>query len=255
MRSIGIFDSGVGGLTVARAIADQFPAARLVYLGDTARVPYGSKSPETVLRYAIQVSQFLSTQNIDLLVIACNTATAAGLHELRARYDFPVIGVIEPGIQRTLQLWRGGTIGVIGTRATIQSDRYAQGIRTRAASARVVQIATPLLVPLVEEGWAGNSVTRQILDSYLQPLGDVDTLVLGCTHYPLLREDIQQQLPRTRLVDSAQATAAAIADICGTCVHPRPGIELFMTDTSDGFVRIASQFFGRQLDPPEHIDL
>lgn len=255
MRTIAIFDSGVGGLTVMRAIKDTLPHCNLVYLGDTARVPYGTKSKETILRYSLQVSQFLYAQGVDLLVIACNTATAYGLHEVRARYPIPVIGVIEPGIDATLQTTTGGKIGVIGTSATIASGLYKRGIQERLPAAHVTEIATPLLVPLVEENWTGTEVTRLTLERYLSGFPAIDTLVLGCTHYPLLKNDIANVLPEVALVDSALATARVVAGLAGQCSERQPRYTFYMTDTSSRFREIATLFFGEEIASIEHIDL
>lgn len=257
MKTIGIFDSGVGGITVLKAIRRALPTFDILYLGDTARVPYGTKSRETVLRYSLQVGDFLYRKGIDLLVIACNTATAYGLHEIRARYDIPVIGVIEPGAQATVALSRSGRIAVIGTNATVQSGQYRSTIQHYLPDADVREIACPMLVPLVEENWCGTDVAHLILQRYLGQLrGQVDTLVLGCTHYPMLKEDIARVLPGVTQVDSAEETARTIVGLTGV---PAPGTlgttTYYMTDTSQRFAEIASSFLGESVGSIEHIDL
>ncbi|MBB5021850.1 glutamate racemase [Desulfurispira natronophila] len=256
MKTIGVFDSGVGGITVLRALREAVPELDYIYLGDTARVPYGTKSQETVLRYSLQVGDFLVHQGIDLLVVACNTATAYGLHEIRARYDIPVIGVIDPGVQATVAATTSGQIAVIGTTATINSGQYGKAIHNHLPHAQVQEVACPMLVPLAEENWCGTDISRLILQRYLEPIGSVDTLVLGCTHYPLLKDDIAQVLPGVQLVDSALQTARTIAGLVGKIESTQRGrVTWFMTDTSPRFLEIASVFLGEAVTEVEHIDL
>lgn len=207
---IGVFDSGLGGLTVAHAIMRQLPVESLVYFGDTARVPYGPKSPETVRRYSREIAAFLLEQGVKAIVVACNTATAHALPMLRDELDIPVIGVIEPGARAAARATRSGRIGVIATEGTIRSEAYVRAIHAVAPEATVTALACPLFVPLVEEGWTQHDAARLIAREYLAPFvrDGVDTLVLGCTHYPLLKPLIAELVgPSVQLIDSAEETA------------------------------------------------
>jgi len=210
---IGIFDSGVGGLTVYRALHEGLPQERFVYLGDTARVPYGTKSLSTVERYAVENARFLAAHGIKLLVVACNTASALALPAIRASVAVPVVGVIEPGAKAAVEASAGGRIGVIATEATVRSGAYSRAIKELAPAAEVLERACPLFVSLAEEGWAESDVARKVAAEYLSDLGSgrVDALVLGCTHYPILRRVIQETLGEdVRLIDSGEATARSI---------------------------------------------
>jgi glutamate racemase len=211
---VGIFDSGIGGLTVARAIYDRLPNESTIYFGDTARVPYGPKSPETVRRYSLEILRWLLDQGVKAVVIACNTSTAHALESLQAASPVPVIGVIEPGARAAVAAGRSGPIGVIGTAGTIASNAYARAIHRVRPDARVEQRACPLFVPLVEEGWFEHPAAELIAAEYLAPLkqAGIDVLVLGCTHYPLLRPLLQRAMgPGVRLIDSGEATGEALA--------------------------------------------
>jgi glutamate racemase len=208
---VGVFDSGLGGLTVAHAIMRQLPSESLIYFGDTARVPYGPKSPDTVRRYSREISAFLIEQGVKAIVVACNTATAHALPALREELDVPVIGVVEPGARAAVRATRTGHIGVIGTTGTIRSQAYVRAIHAEAPDARVTALACPLFVPLVEEGWTNHEAAHLIAEEYLAPFvkDRIDTLVLGCTHYPLLKPLIGEIIGRSvRLIDSAEETAA-----------------------------------------------
>ena len=210
---IGIFDSGIGGLTVTRAVYDALPRESTVYFGDTARVPYGPKSPETVRRYSLEILEWLLAQKVKAVVVACNTSTAHALDVLREASPVPVIGVIEPGSAAAVQASRGGVIGVIGTAGTVASGAYARAIRARVPHADVRQVACPLFVPLVEEGWFDHPATELVAREYLAPLvaAQVDALVLGCTHYPLLKPLLGRVMgPGTALIDSAEETAREV---------------------------------------------
>lgn len=210
---IGIFDSGLGGLTVANALMRRLPAESLLYFGDTARVPYGPKSPETVRRYALQIGEWLVDEGVKCIVVACNTATAHALEALQATLPVPVVGVVEPGARAAVRASRVGPIGVIGTSGTIASGAYTKAIEQQSASARVLSAACPLFVPIVEEGWVDHQATRLIAHDYLAPMREaqVDTLVLGCTHYPLLTPVIAAEMgPLVQLIDSAEETAADV---------------------------------------------
>jgi len=251
---IGVFDSGVGGLTVFRALERALPSRPLIYLGDTARVPYGPRSADTVRRYSIEAGRFLKQQGIELLVVACNTASAVAIPALQEDLDLPVMGVIEPGARRAVELSKTGNIGVIGTRQTVASDAYVRAIRRVSADARVVAQACPLFVPLAEEGWIDDDVARAVAERYLQPLTEagVDTLVLGCTHYPLLRGVIGAAMGwDVRLVDSAEAVAS---EVCRSLEETPGGASrgtdrrFFVTDIPAPFQAVAERFLGRPLD-------
>lgn len=212
-RPIGIFDSGVGGLTVVHELRRQLPGESLVYFGDTARVPYGNKSPETVRRYSREILDYLLGQDVKMVVVACNTASAHALEELQQVAPVPVEGVVGPGARAAVKASRKQRIGVIGTVGTVRSGAYERAIRALSRDAQVRSAACPLFVPLVEEGWLDHPASALIAKEYLQPLlrEDVDTVVLGCTHYPLLKPLLQQQLgPGITLIDSAEETAGAV---------------------------------------------
>ncbi len=261
---IGIFDSGVGGLTVYRAIHEECPEEDLVYLGDTARLPYGTKSPETVVRYSMKNVEFLLSHGIKLLVVACNTASALALDEIRARVDVPVVGVVEPGAEAAAAATRGGVIAVIGTESTVASGAYERAILARLPGARVIQKACPLFVPLAEEGWTDNAVAREAARLYLEPLRGqgIDTLVLGCTHYPLLRPVIAESVGAgVVLVDSAREAARVVHERLSNVSLRRgsdwgPGEKhFFVTDASDRFRRVAESFLGSTIERLERVDI
>ncbi len=267
---IGVFDSGVGGLTVLAALAARMPAEHLLYLGDTARVPYGARSPETVQRYAERVAGHLLGRGIKALVVACNTATTWALDALvatGAQRGIPVIGVIRPGVDDALAATRTGHIGVIGTEGTIRGGRYADLLRQARPDLTVQSVACPLFVALAEEGWQDDPVAVAVAQRYLAPFlpGDAgpgpDTVILGCTHYPLLAGAIAQVLPGVRLVDSAQATARATADLLQSRGLARtsrtPGQHRFLvTDNLERFDRVGTVFLGgRPPQPAEVVDV
>jgi glutamate racemase len=254
-RAIGVFDSGVGGLTVFKELERLFPDELLIYLGDTARVPYGIRSPETVTRYSLEAATFLRTQQIKLLVVACNSASSVALDALADLNQIPIVGVILPGAGRAVEITTAGKIGVIGTRATIGSSAYPRAIHSLLPDAEVVSLACPLFVPLAEEGWVDDAIAHQVAERYLAPLkqAQVDTLVLGCTHYPLLRDVISQVMgPDVRLVDSAQSVAAEVRQLLqgGLAAQEgsRPGAHrFFVTDAPDSFQGVAERFLGRPI--------
>lgn len=261
-RGIGIFDSGVGGLTVFQATRRLLPGEELLYLGDTARVPYGTKSPETVLRYARQAAAFLVNEHVKLLVVACNTASSVAIEELRDRFQLPVLGVIEPGARRAVELTRSGRVGVVGTEGTVQSGAYARAIQRLDSGIEVFSAACPLFVPLAEEGWAGHAVARLCAEEYLAPLmaQRIDTLVLGCTHYPLLKPTLQEVLgPGVQLVDSAEATAASIAALLDQRNELRTSSgaapRMFVTDVPTRFCRVGGAFLGQSLTDVVQVDI
>jgi glutamate racemase len=250
---IGIFDSGVGGLTVVRQVHRVLPREDIVYLGDTARVPYGTKSPATVVRFACEDAQFLMEREVKCIVVACNTASAWALPTLEKEFSVPVFGVILPGAQAALAHSRNHRIGVIGTKATIGSDAYPRAILALHGRAKVFPQPCPLLVPLVEEGWTRHPVTEAVLRQYLVPLLQrrIDTLVLGCTHYPLLKAAIQRVTgPEVKLVDSAQTCAAYVRSRLHELGLLRAGrrrqgiIQPFVTDEAERFDAAAARFLG-----------
>ena len=258
-QAIGIFDSGVGGLTVLKAIASRLPEEDLIYLGDTARVPYGTKSPETVRRYALDAAGFLVERGVKMLVVACNTASAVALDLLSEKYDLPVIGVIEPGANRARALTRTGRIGVIGTEGTVKSGAYTRAIHALDQSLDVVSVACPLFVPLAEEGWAEHAIAALAAGEYLAPIRDeIDTLVLGCTHYPLLKNTLQAVLgDAIQLVDSAEETARVVSEQTGvrTGTDRKRQISFFVTDVPTRFERVGKAFLGGDLGVVEQVSL
>lgn len=214
-RPIGIFDSGVGGLTVAAAVMDAMPGEEIVYFGDTARVPYGSKSPETVTRFSKQIIRFLLSKNVKVIIAACNTVSAVSLGELRKAFDIPIFGVVEPGVDSALAATKNKKIGVIGTSATIKSGAYERLMHKKAPDAKVYSQGCPLFVPLAEEGWEDTLITKLTAEKYLEPLVEkgIDCLVLGCTHYPLLYDCIKSTVgDEITLVNPAKATAECVKE-------------------------------------------
>lgn len=257
---IGVFDSGIGGLTVAAAIMRALPAERVLYVGDTARVPYGPKSPATVLRYSEQIALWLLEQRVKAIVIACNTATAHALETLRRDMPVPVIGVVQPGARAAVQATRNGRIGVIGTAGTINSGAYHRAIAALSTNTVVIGAACPMFVPLVEEGWLDHPATRLIAETYLAPMRaeGIDTLVLGCTHYPLLAPVITDVMgPGVTLVDSAAETARALHDVLHEHALESSGAlvglahRFVATDAPDAFRRVGQRFIGPVLDHVE----
>lgn len=264
---IGVFDSGVGGLTVLRALEARLPAERFVYLGDTARLPYGTKSPRTVQRYAMQAAQRLVERRVKALIVACNTASAVALPALETRYaPLPVIGVVDPGAVRACEHSRSGRIGVIATESTIAGGAYQAALLARRGELKIYGRACSLFVALAEEGWVEGeiveSICREYLAPWLAPGVEIDTLVLGCTHFPLLAETIGRVVgERLLLVDSAATTAAAVAVILERLglerEHGEGGRELLATDDAVRFARVGSRFLGETLSASdvELIDL
>ena len=260
--AIGIFDSGVGGLTVLREISARMPLESVVYLGDTARVPYGTKSRETVIRYARACSRVLLERGVKLIVVACNTASAHAVETLCAELGVPVLGVIEPGARAAAAACRGGHVGVIGTAGTIASGAYTDVIRCLRPELEVHGQACPLFVPLAEEGWTEGEVPKQVARRYLAPLlaKGIDTLVLGCTHYPLLKTTISDVAGEAvTLVDSAASTAAVVEETLrgmGMCcsVPMAPRHRYFVSDVPAGFGETARRFLGSDLGEIEWVD-
>lgn len=250
--SIGVFDSGLGGLTVFKALARLMPEESLVYFGDTAHVPYGSKSPQAIARYSTEVARFLSGRGIKLLVVACNTSSAWALPAIRRAVKVPVIGVIQPGARAALSASRGGRIGVIGTEATVKSGAYPKALKALSRSARSTSAACPLFVPLVEEGWWTGAVVEAVARKYAAPLKKerVDTLILGCTHYPYLKPVLANIFgPRVRLIDSAEETARETERVLSAqglrAARGRRGRrDFFASDAPDRFARLGRRMLG-----------
>jgi glutamate racemase len=267
--TIGVFDSGFGGLTVLKALLELVPAANYLYFGDTARLPYGSKSVETVARYAVEAAHYLESHGAELLVIACNTATALALDRITASAHVPVVGVIEPGAEAAAAASANKKVVVIGTEATVSSHAYRKALKAR--SLRAHEKACPLLVPLVEEGWVEHSVTEQVARIYLAEafsdgFHDADVLVLGCTHYPLLKPLLHRVAPgHVSIVDSAESTAHAVARhlrelLPQAPTHPAeeralPRLKFFATDSVDKFRRLGERFLGHPIEDVQHVDL
>lgn len=256
---VGVFDSGIGGLTVAHEVIRQLPHESVLYFGDTARVPYGPKSPDTVRRYSREIADFLRDQGVKSIVIACNTATAHALTVLRDEFDMPVIGVVEPGARAAVSVTTGGRIGVIGTVGTIKSGAYERAIRAINPDVFITARACPLFVPLVEEGWTDHEATRLIAHEYLDPLvaANIDTLVLGCTHYPLLKPLLREVLgPDVRLIDSAEETAAetartlAAADLTASA-NAEPTYRFVASDDPLQFLQLGQRFLGDTIEGVE----
>ena len=256
---IGVFDSGVGGLTVVRALMERLPFEEILYFGDTARVPYGVKSVDTITGYARQITDFLLGRNVKLLIIACNTMAAVARAAVAERSPIPVLDVIDAGARAAVNVTRSKTIGVIGTPATINSNAYARAIHGYDQEIRVYSQACPLFVPLVEEGWFDHPVTRLTAREYLKPVlaEGIDTLVLGCTHYPLLKPLLQEEAgARITLIDSAEAMAAITANLLaesglGNPRRTAPGYRFFVTDVPYRFQTIGEQILGRTLSHVE----
>src|SRR5437867_5787561 len=261
---IGIFDSGIGGLTVVRQIHKALPREDLVYLGDTARVPYGTKSPSTVVRFSCEDTHFLVQQNVKAVVAACNTASAWALPILEKKFSLPIFGVILPGVRAALEKTRNQRIGVIGTGATIRSKAYSTGLLARSDTVKVFARSCPLLVPLVEEGWTNHRVTREILAEYLTPLRRhrIDTLILGCTHYPLLKPALRSVAGKgVALVDSAESCARYVKErlehlsLLSKTRRRAGAIQPFVTDEADRFADLARRFLGVATEPASKVEL
>ncbi len=262
-KSFGIFDSGVGGLTVVRAFHDLLPKESIIYLGDTARVPYGNKSSETVRRFSKEICQFLLSKNVKAIVVACNTASAYALTALKQELSIPVFGVIEPGVQSALAATRNGRIGIIGTTGTIKSAAYQNALKTIRPELYLVAEATPLLVPLIEEDWLEHDATRLVLEQYLEPFHEakIDTLVLACTHYPLLKPLLKKMLgSEVVLVDSAEACARYVQNsLQGDDWFSRREAaisdQIYLTDLPTHFTSMATRFLDRKLDPVQVVQV
>ena len=262
---VGVFDSGVGGLTVAREIMRQLPNENLVYFGDTARVPYGSKSRDNIIRYSRQIIHFLKTKGVKAIVIACNTASALALDVVREESDIPIIGVVEPGARAALQITQTKKIGVVGTEATVQSAMYGKIIKGLDPTVSVIGKACPLFVPLVEEGFAKHKVTEEIIDYYLASMkeSDIDSLILGCTHYPLLRSRIRAYLgDKIQLVNPAYETAMDLKYILKESGMENAGKEgehatysFYVSDAADKFKQFANSILPYDIETTQQINI
>ncbi len=251
---IGIFDSGIGGLTVAKEIARQLPGESFIYLGDTARVPYGTRSKEVITKYAMELVNFLLGKKVKCLVVACNTISAVALSEIRKASLVPVIEVVGPAVKKAIHVTKNKKVGVIGTQGTIQSKTYENQIKNLDPDIQVFSVGCPLFVPLAEEGFHQHAAVKLVAEDYLNELiaADIDTLVLGCTHYPLLLETIAETMgPKVNLVDSAKPTAEELKKI----LHQRnllsgnknPNYEFYVTDAPERVYKVARHFFGREM--------
>ena len=264
---VGVFDSGVGGLTVAREIMRNLPNENIVYFGDTARVPYGSKSKNTILRYSRQIVRFLRTQNVKAIVVACNTASAYALEDIRKELDIPIIGVVKPGAKVACETTANGRIGVIGTEATIHSGIYTSFIRRQKPDVQVVGKACPLLVPLVEEGWIKDPITMEVARRYLEEFRqyDIDTLILGCTHYPLLRSMVAEIMgEKVTLVNPAYETARGLKTLLEkeSLLNPNPGVDqsqmhhkFYVSDAAEKFKNFANSILPYDIDMTQQINI
>jgi glutamate racemase len=256
---VGVFDSGIGGLTVAHEVIRQLPHESIIYFGDTARVPYGPKSPDTVRRYSREIAAFLSDQGVKSIVVACNTATAHALGVLRDEMDMPVIGVVEPGARAAVAATKSRHVGVIGTAGTIKSGAYERAIRDLAPDILVTPRACPLFVPMVEEGWTDHEATRLVAREYLEPMlaAEIDTLVLGCTHYPLLKPLLRDVLGSdVRLIDSAEETAAETARTLDAAqlsadADAEPVYRFIASDDPLQFLQLGQRFLGGTMEGVE----
>lgn len=256
---IGIFDSGIGGITVLKEILDLIPAVDATYLGDSARLPYGTKSPKTITRYSMQCADFLVSKGIDMLVVACNTASSHAIPALKEALDIPVIGVVESGSRAAIEAG-GQRIGVIGTPSTIKSGSYDKELHAIKPDVKVFSKACPLFVPLVEEGWCDDGITEQVARRYLDELikSDIDTLLLGCTHYPLLREVIARVMgPRVSIVDSARSTAKVVAEHIGekSSRNEDHSVSYYLSDLSPMFIKLGEIFLGKRMEYVYEVDL
>mgnify|MGYP006285521293 CR=1 FL=1 len=249
-QPIGIFDSGIGGLTVCKAITDILPGENIIYFGDTGRFPYGTRSMETIIRYSREITEYLRSRDVKMIVIACNTSSAAALETLQQENDIPIIGVINAGARAACQRIAGDVIGVVGTRATVKSASYVQAIHGIDSTIRVVQRHATLFVSLTEEGWIDDEITRLTARKYLQEMVDqgVRTLILGCTHFPLLKSAINTVYPELDLIDTGEEIAYEVLNILKEKNLENPeshgSIELYSSDITDAMQRLKEMFFG-----------
>ena len=263
LKPIGIFDSGIGGLTVVKKILEFLPNENIVYFGDTARVPYGSKSNQTVIEYSKQNTRFLVKKNVKMIVVACNTASSVALDELRNEFDIPIIGMIEPGSKSALSATKTNQIGVIGTNATINNKAYAHQLKSLDKKINVFEKACPLFVPFAEEGWTDHQSTRLVAKEYLNELKNhkIDTLILGCTHYPILADTIQKVVgKKVTLIDSGTSASVEVEKLLVEMdlkngSGKKGNSEFYVSDVPRKFQEVAERFLGRKISHIERIDL
>ena len=251
---IGIFDSGVGGLTVLKALRELLPGENLIYFGDTARVPYGTKSHRTIIKYSIQNTKLLERFRVKMVVVACNTSSAHALEILREEFPFPVVGVVEPGAKEAVKNSKSGRIGVIGTEATVKSEAYRKAIVSLDPFCQVYQKACPLFVPLIEEGWLDDEITEMVAERYLKELlsKEIDTLVLGCTHYPLIKNVLSRVCKGVKLVDSAEAVAREVEKLLPSKNRGNTGtVRILVSDKTERFERIARMIMKEKVEIEE----
>ena len=261
-KAIGIFDSGIGGLTVLHSIIKAMPAEDTIYLGDTARVPYGTKSPGIVTQYSLEIGSFLTNLDLKALVVACNTASAVAIPSLKERFSIPVIDMIGPAARKAASVTKNGHIGVIGTEGTVKSGAYEKALRSLRNDMNIVNSACPLFVPLAEEGWTDNEIARMTAEIYLDRFKDetVDTLILGCTHYPLFKKTISNIMGnRVTLVDSGEEAAEELKSLFKANGEDETDSKAkrtyYVTDTPDRFLRLGEKFLGEEIGKVNHIDI
>ncbi len=260
---IGVFDSGIGGLTVVKSLNTFLPNESIIYFGDTARVPYGSKSNSTVIEYSLQNADFLYKKNIKLIVVACNTASSIALDELRKKFNVPVIGMIEPGAKAALNATKNGNIGIIGTESTVSNKAYSKTLLSLNPEVKVTEKACPLFVPLAEEGWTNHKATKLIAEEYLTELkvSGIDTLILGCTHYPILKNIIQEIVgENVTLIDSGSAASSEVENyLNGRGIKNTSNDlgfhEYYVSDVPKKFKTIAERFLGKEIENIHKVDL
>lgn len=260
---IGVFDSGIGGLTVVKSLNTFLPNESIIYFGDTARVPYGSKSNSTVIEYSLQNADFLYKKNIKLIVVACNTASSIALDELRKKFNVPVIGMIEPGAKAALNATKNGNIGIIGTESTVSNKAYSKTLLSLNPEVKVTEKACPLFVPLAEEGWTNHKATKLIAEEYLTELkvSGIDTLILGCTHYPILKNIIQEVVgENVTLIDSGSAASSEVENyLNGRGIKNTSNDlgfhEYYVSDVPKKFKTIAERFLGKEIENIHKVDL
>jgi glutamate racemase len=260
---IGIFDSGIGGLTVAKRIISMLPNENIIYFGDTARVPYGTKSNDTVIEYSLQDAQFLINRNVKLIIVACNTASSVAISKLKEKFDIPIIGMIEPGAHLAINSTKNGKVGVIGTNSTISNKAYSNELKRLNKNLEIIEKPCPLFVPVAEEGWLDHAATKLIAEEYLQDLVDfgVDTVILGCTHYPLLSEVIQNVMGNdVTLIDSGYAASLNVETYLNGRGVRNDSNQLgthhfYVSDLPDKFRSVAERFLGTKVENIEKIDV
>jgi len=262
-KPIGVFDSGIGGLTVVKRLAANLPNEDIIYFGDTARVPYGSKSNSTVIEYSIQDTNFLLSKNVKAVVVACNTASSVAINDLKENFDIPIIGMIEPGAEMAIRETKKKRIGVIGTRSTISNQAYSKEIKRLDSSVKVFEKACPLFVPLAEEGWIGHNATYEIAEEYLEELrnSEIDTLVLGCTHYPILAKVIQKVMgDNITMIDSGVASAEIVKHVLQergleNNREETGQSEFYVSDIPTTFKTVAELFLGKPVKEVHKVNL